>query len=81
MKKGDLVVVAKRVMYVDDVKPDGSKVKIKGTWLPARVVVPALAHVVAAHVRREERRWASIERDVRRIVRLIGRLDEGYHRG
>lgn len=75
MKKGDLVVVARRVVYVDDVKPDGSKVKVKGTWLPARVVVPAPAHVVAAHVRREERRWAGIERDVRKIVRLINSLD------
>lgn len=75
MERGELIVVAGKIVVAEDVKP--GKVKVLGQWLAERTARSATPREVRYVHEREARRWASLERDVRRLVRLIEQAERG----
>lgn len=73
---GGIVLVAGRKVRVEAVKPDGSKVQVKGTWIAARVCTPlaSAATARALDARQDHRDRLRTQRLLERVDRLISRL-------
>lgn len=76
MRTGEFVQAGRRFVRIEDIKQDGSKIKINGHWVPAggvKVLHPAVQQVLEDRERRkEEKFWDETRRLVCKILRLLG---------